>query len=139
MGPPPSLLPALPLISPVTLLAPWCFLRAEPGGMIFVPSHFRWTNFSCPAMECGFGPLWGPWWQGTHTSFPLLSFLPFKNCIYLFLAVLGLHRCVWDFSGCGKRGLLPVAVLRLLLFQSMGSGVVAHGLSCSSACGIFPN
>ena len=53
--------------------------------------------------------------------------------------MLSLHRCVWDFSGCGKRGLLPIAVLRLLLFQSMGSGVVAHGLSCSSTCGIFPN
>ena len=30
-----------------------------------------------------------------------------KNvCMYLFLAVLGLHCCVQTFSGCGVRGLL---------------------------------
>ena len=73
------------------------------------------------------------------------------------------------FSSCGERGLLSVAVRRLLIVvaslvvehglqarglqklwcadsvvvargpQSTGSVVVAHGLSCSAACGIFPD
>ena len=45
----------------------------------------------------------------------------------LFLAVLGLHRCLQAFSGCGQRGLLFAAVRGLLvavllLLQSVGSG-----------------
>ena len=56
----------------------------------------------------------------------------FKLIIYLFkfLAVLGLHGYVQDFSSCGEQGLLFVAVCRLLimmylllLLQSMGSRV----------------
>ena len=39
------------------------------------------------------------------------------------------------FSSCGLRA--PVVVVCGL--QSAGSVVVAHGLSCSAACGIFPN
>ena len=35
--------------------------------------------------------------------------------IYLFLAALGLRSCVWAFSSCGERGLLLVAVHRLLI------------------------
>ena len=74
--------------------------------------------------------------------------------IYLFLAVLGLRCCTQASSSCGEQGLLFVAVCglliaRLLLLRSMGSRrtglsscgsravVVAHGLSCSAACGIF--
>ena len=34
---------------------------------------------------------------------------------YLFLAALGLCCCTRAFSSCGKRGLLFVAVLRLLI------------------------
>ena len=51
------------------------------------------------------------------------------------------------FSSCSERGLLFVAVRGLLIavaslvaehgLQSAGSVVVAHGLSCSAACGIF--
>ena len=89
--------------------------------------------------------------------------------IYLFLAALGLCCCTRPFSSCGERGLLFVAVRGLLTavvslvaehglqarglqqlwhvgsavvargFQSAGSAVVAHGLSCSVACGIFPD
>ena len=88
-------------------------------------------------------------------------------CIYLFLAALGLHCCAWVFSSCSKQVLLFVAVHSLLIvvaslvvehglqvcglpqlwhvgsvvvargLQSTGSVVVAHGFSCSSACGIF--
>ena len=78
------------------------------------------------------------------------------------MAVLGLRCCMRDFSSCDKRGLLFVAVRRLLIAvaslccgaralgsqasvvvtrrpQSAASIVVAHGLSCSVACGIFPD
>ena len=67
--------------------------------------------------------------------------------VYLFLAVLSLRCCVRAFSSCGKQRLLLVAVHRLLIavaspvaehgLQSAGSVVLAHGLSCSAACGIF--
>ena len=46
--------------------------------------------------------------------------------IYLFLAALGLCCCVRAFSSCGKRGLLFVAVLTLLIV--VPSLVVEHGL-----------
>ena len=84
------------------------------------------------------------------------------------MAALGLSCCTRDFSSCGERGLLFVAVHRLLIavasrcgawalgarasvvvarrLSSCGSQalecssvVVAHGLSCSMACGIFPD
>ena len=75
-----------------------------------------------------------------------LSF--FNKFIYLFLAVLGLRFCVRAFSSCGKRGPVFIAVRgplsRPLLLRSTGSRcagsvVVAHGPSCSVACGIFPD
>ena len=65
----------------------------------------------------------------------------------LFLTVLGLCCCL-DFS-CGKQGLLSscsVQASRCCGFsceaQALGlwpSVAVAHGLSCSRACGIFPD
>ena len=97
-----------------------------------------------------------------------LFFFPF-TFIYLFMAVFGLHCCAQAFSSCGERGLLFVAVRRLLIvvaslvtqhglqvcglqqlwhvgsgvvargLQSAGSVVVVHRLSCSAACGIFPD
>ena len=90
------------------------------------------------------------------------------NYLFLFLAALGLRFCTWAFSSCGKRGLLFIVVCGLLMvvaslvvehglqvhglqqlwhggsvvvaceLQSAGSVVVVHGLSCSAACGIFP-
>ena len=65
-----------------------------------------------------------------------------KKIICLFLAVLG--PC------CSMRGLLFVAVLRLLIVVGFscwraralghtGSVAMAHELSCSVACGIFPD
>ena len=51
--------------------------------------------------------------------------------IYLFLAVLGFRCCVWVFSSCGGRGLLFVAVHRLLIV--VASLVVEHRLQ---ACGL---
>ena len=58
--------------------------------------------------------------------------------------MLGLHFCARAFSSCGKRGPLFIAVHGPLLLRSTGSRcpgsvVVAHGPSCSVACGIFPD
>ena len=89
-------------------------------------------------------------------NFRIKFLLFFKNkFIYLFLAVLGLCCCTQTFSSCRERGLLFVAVHGLLIAVAslvaehglqacglqqlwhMGSVVVAHGLCCSAACGIF--
>ena len=69
--------------------------------------------------------------------------------IYLFLAALGLRCCAWAFFSCRERELFFTAVCGLLIavaslvaahrLQSAGSVVAAHGLSCSMACGIFPD
>ena len=76
------------------------------------------------------------------------SFFFFFKFIYLFLAVLGLRFCARAFSSCGERGPLFITVRgplsRPLLLRSTGSRctgsvVVAHGPSCSAACGIFPD
>ena len=56
----------------------------------------------------------------TYISWLFLSFF------HLFLAVLGLYCCAWAFSSCGERGLLFVAVRRLLIV--VASLVAEHGL-----------
>ena len=81
------------------------------------------------------------------TSF-ILFFLIFIY-LYLFLAVLALRFCARAFSSCGKRGPLFIAVrgpltvapllLRSTSSRCAGSAVVAHGPSCSTTCGIFPD
>ena len=78
--------------------------------------------------------------------------------------MLGLRCYAGAFSSCGEQGLLFVVVRRLLIaicglliamaslveehglqacrLQQLwhaGSVVVAHGFSCSAACGIFPD
>ena len=50
----------------------------------------------------------------------------FNKFIYLFLAVLGLRCCTRAFSSCSERGLLFVAVHRLLI--EVASLVTEHGL-----------
>ena len=65
------------------------------------------------------------------------------------MAVLGLRFCARAFSSCGKRGPLFITVRGPLTIAASlvgstgsrcaGSVVVAHGLSCSAACGIFPD
>ena len=76
--------------------------------------------------------------------------------ISLFLATPDLRCCRWALSSCGKRGLLFVAMCgcslrRLLLLWGAGSrhqglqqlqhvgSAAVHRLSCSEACGIFPD
>ena len=63
--------------------------------------------------------------------------------------MLGLRFCARAFSSCGKQGPLfiavrgPLTVVASLLGSTgsrrTGSVVVAHGPSCSTACGIFPD
>ena len=59
------------------------------------------------------------------TLFDYFSFI-YLFIIYLFLAALGLRCCARAFSSCGERGLLFIAVHRLLI--AVASLVVAHGL-----------
>ena len=46
--------------------------------------------------------------------------------VYIFMATLGLRCCVWAFSSCGERGVLLVAVCRLLI--AVASLAAEHGL-----------
>ena len=72
-----------------------------------------------------------------------------KKSIYLCLVALGFHCCQWAFSSCDVWGLLccgaqaSPAVTFLVGEHSLWSGkasvVVAHRLSCSVACEIFPD
>ena len=78
----------------------------------------------------------------------LLVFFKFLF-IYLFMAVLGLRFCARAFSSCGKREPLliavrgPLTIAASLLWgtgsRHAGSVIVAHGPSCSTACGNFPD
>ena len=77
-----------------------------------------------------------------------VGFLFFFFLIY-FLAVLGLRFCARAFSSCGERGhsssrCAGLSLSRPLLLWSTGSRragsvIVAHGPSCSVACGVFPD
>ena len=69
--------------------------------------------------------------------------------IYVILAVLSLHCCKRTFSSCGEWGPLFVGAVELLTavasfmvehqVGTRASAVVAQGLSCSAARGIFPD
>ena len=59
-------------------------------------------------------------------SVPLICVSVLFNCIYLFLAVLGLRRCMQAFSSCGERGLLFVVLRGLLI--AVASLVAEHRL-----------
>ena len=48
-------------------------------------------------------------------SLSLAGLVALKNFFYLFMAVLGLHCCVWAFSSWDEPGLLFIAVRGLLL------------------------
>ena len=84
-------------------------------------------------------------------SFSVCFFCFFKKqrFFFFFLAVLGLRFCARAFSSCGKRGPRfitvhgPLTIVASLIGSTgsrrKGSVVVAHGPSCSAACGIFPD
>ena len=77
----------------------------------------------------------------TFKIYCLSNFL-FKNkFIFGYAGSLLLHKL---FSNYSKLGLLPSCIVQAshcgdYSSQSTGSGVVAHGLSCSVARGIFPD
>ena len=105
----------------------------------------------------------------SHCGFDFFFFFLIKLFIHLFLAAFGLCCCLWASSSCGEWGLLFIAVRGLLITVDSlccgapalgaraavgvarglsscglwalepGSVVVVHGLSCSAACGIFPD
>ena len=88
----------------------------------------------------------GHWtYCGNQFKIPILYFFLF----FFILAVLGLRCCARAFSSCGERGhsssqCAGLSLSQLLLLWSTGSRrtgsvVVAHGPSCSVACGIFPD
>ena len=82
------------------------------------------------------------------SCFVLFCFFKFLF-IYLFLAVLGLHflrglSLVVASGGHSSSQCAGLSLLRPLLLRSTGSRhagsvVVAHGPTCSAACGIFPD
>ena len=66
----------------------------------------------------------------------------FKNYLWFILAVLDLCCWAWasdysDFSGCRAQALGQASAVAAPELQSTNSIVGAHGLSCSTACGIF--
>ena len=79
-----------------------------------------------------------------HKTFFFLTSVIFSAC-----GVASFFWLHWVFSGCGGQGLLFFAGCELLTavaslvskprLWSVGSVVVAHGLSCSTARGIFPD
>ena len=97
--------------------------------------------------------------QNNRPSLAQSAFFLFKIYflfVSLYLSALGPRCCARAFSSCGKQGPLFVAVNRLLTavgslwcgaqapghtgfqyLQHEGSVAVAHGLSCSEACGIL--
>ena len=97
-----------------------------------VPGCLEWEE-QLRELGCPEGFL-APGCQGSLNS-PTHSFF-FFLIIYLFLAVMGLHRCVRSFSSRDERGLLLVAVLGLLIAVASlvagHTGSRARGLSCSS-------
>ena len=62
----------------------------------------------------------------TDTLAPYPFLKNFLIYLFLFLAALGLCCCARAFSSCGERGLLFVAVCRLLIV--VASLVAEHGL-----------
>ena len=77
------------------------------------------------------------WHLCSKKNFLLFEF--FHSFVYL-LATLGLRCFARAFSSCSVQGLLFLEMCGLLTGVALGmwaSVVVAHGLSCSMACGII--
>ena len=97
-----------------------------------------WVNFMSNSTMSIFFLIYSAWFY--LLIFKLINY--FWLC-WVFVSVRGL------FSSCGKRGPLFItcagfSLSRPLLLRSTGSRragsvVVAHGPSCSAACGIFPD
>ena len=89
-------------------------------------------------------------WGGKNLHFTFFFFFNLYLFIYLFMAVLGLRFCARAFSllaasgGHSSSRCAGLSLSRPLLLRSTGSrcagsAIVAHGPSCSAACGILPD
>ena len=75
---------------------------------------------------------------------PLSMGFPRQECIlYVFLTALGLHCYSWAFSSCSvvypSLQYMGFSCCRTQVLGCVGSVVVAHRLSFSEVCGIFPD
>ena len=104
-----------------------------------------------PALAGGFLTTAPP---GKSQGLGVLFIYLYKFILLFIFGFIGSSLLCVAFSSCGEQGLLFVAVHGLLLLRRTGSrhagfsscgsqalerrlGSVAHGLSCSVACGIF--
>ena len=134
-----------------------CTTREVPVGMYLLSFYYLFSNCFCSSSQfvssfcfnhCGLMIFFCSMLVSLSFQFLCIYYRVLKNkfylFIYLFLAELGLCCCMWAFSSCGEWGLLFVAEhgLQAHGLQQLwhtGSAVVAHRLSCSMACGIFPD
>ena len=153
--------------SSLTLHDPWTIAHQAPlsmgfprqeywNGLPFLPPGdlpnpgIELTSLVSPASAGRFFTTMPPYvcmYKYIHTY--IYIYITCTHCyFYLFLAILGLHCCMWAFSRCGKQGLLSncgtwtshcggFSCCRAWALGRVGSVVVAHGLSCSVPYGIF--
>ena len=74
---------------------------------------------------------WSSW---DYYLFEFNIWLLYFLILYYSLAVLYFHCYMQVYTSCGQWGLLFAVVY---CCDAQGSAVVAHGFSCSTACGIF--
>ena len=72
--------------------------------------------------------LWAWLYSWPHFSLTKYYFLVYGSILFIYLGCIGSLLLCASFS-----------LRRLLLSQSIGSGVVVHMLNCPAACGIFPD
>ena len=125
----PRSLPVRPGLLPVSvgLKKLWRLESLQQGGSLLTVASLNFIAWSC------FKEL---------ISIVCLAFHVLFFSFKLDLAVLGLGCCAWVFSSCGEQGLLSSwSVVTSLVVEhvlwSAGSAFVAHGLGCSTACGIL--
>ena len=101
------------------LASPPSFLRPLPNSSGLVLQDILWTGISSLLSAL-------PEFSRLVFSSSAVFFFLKNKFIYLFLAVLGLCCYARAFSSCGERGLLFVALRRLLIV--VASLAVEHGL-----------
>ena len=90
--------------------------------------------------------------QGQRSLVNVFSLIQsiFRFYFYFFLAMLGLHCCMWSFFSCDEWELFSSCAEQASYWSGLSycgtwvlgpwaSGVTAHGFNCSEACGISPD
>ena len=79
----------------------------------------------------------------SYTSLPMMPYIvisvSFLNFIYLFLAALGLHCCMYSLVAVVRVLTAVPSLVEHRLQGAWASEIVVQGLSYSVACEIFPN